>query len=164
MTNYEVWAFWYWPKTLHTMDEGTIKTPIPKCRLYWCSCLGWCSNFVGSESGQSVKLLQNMVHNTTQHHPPPPTHFLKCRKDGIPTMLSVLNNRSLCNIVRHIPTNENNKLNITYFPWLQREVTISNVCIFFFNSTYGVCDGGTAWGGGGRGEGDEINQRASSQL
>jgi hypothetical protein len=31
------------------MDEGTIKTPIPKCRLYWCFCLGWCSNFVGSE-------------------------------------------------------------------------------------------------------------------
>ncbi len=22
------------------MDEGTIKTPIPKCRLYWCF-LGW---------------------------------------------------------------------------------------------------------------------------
>ena len=45
------------------MDEGTSKTPIPKCRLYWCFCLGWCSNFVGSESGQkqSVKLLQNMV-------------------------------------------------------------------------------------------------------
>jgi hypothetical protein len=26
-----------------TMDEGTIKTPIPKCRLYWCFCLGWCA-------------------------------------------------------------------------------------------------------------------------
>ncbi len=56
------------------MDDGTIKTPIPKCRLHWCFCLGWCSNFVGSESGQkeSVKLLQNMVYNTAQH-PPPPT-------------------------------------------------------------------------------------------
>jgi hypothetical protein len=34
--------------------------------------LGWCSNFVGSESGQkqSVKLLQNMVYHTTQHPPP----------------------------------------------------------------------------------------------
>jgi hypothetical protein len=53
------------------MDEGTIKTPIPKCRLYWCFCLG-CSNFVGSESDQkqSVKLLQNMVYHTTQHPPP----------------------------------------------------------------------------------------------
>jgi hypothetical protein len=32
-------------------------------------CLGWSSNFVGSESGQkqSVKLLQNMVSNTIQH-------------------------------------------------------------------------------------------------
>ncbi len=32
-------------------------------------CLGWGSNFIGSESGQkqSVKLLQNMVYNTTQH-------------------------------------------------------------------------------------------------
>ncbi len=36
---------------------------------------GWWSNFVASESGQkqSVKLLQNMVHNTVQHpHPPTP--------------------------------------------------------------------------------------------
>jgi hypothetical protein len=35
----------------------------PKCRLYWCFCLEWCSNFVGSESGekQSVKLLQNIL-------------------------------------------------------------------------------------------------------
>jgi hypothetical protein len=59
------------------MDEGTIKTPIPKSRLYWCFCLGWGSNFVGSESGQkpSVKLLQNMVYNPTQHPPsPPPPH------------------------------------------------------------------------------------------
>ncbi len=40
-------------------------------------CLWWCSNLVGSEFGQkqSVKLLQNMVYNTTQHlpTPPPPT-------------------------------------------------------------------------------------------
>jgi hypothetical protein len=51
------------------MDEGTLKTPIPKCRLYWSFLLGWCSNFVGSESGQkqSVKPLQNMVYNITQH-------------------------------------------------------------------------------------------------
>jgi hypothetical protein len=34
------------------MDEGTIKTPISKCHLQWCLCLGRCSNFVGSESGQ----------------------------------------------------------------------------------------------------------------
>jgi hypothetical protein len=59
----------------YTMDEGTIKTPIPIRRLYWSLCFGWCSNFVGSEFGQkqSVKLLQNMVYNTPQHPPPPPT-------------------------------------------------------------------------------------------
>jgi hypothetical protein len=72
------WRFGYRPQ-IHflyrdAMDTGTIKTPIPKCRLYWCFCLGWCGNFVGSKSGQkqSVKLLQNMVYNTTQHPPPTP--------------------------------------------------------------------------------------------
>ncbi len=40
--------------------------------------LGWSRNFVGSESGQiqSVKLLQNVVSNRTQHPPPPPNHTL----------------------------------------------------------------------------------------
>ncbi len=55
------------------MDDGIIKTPIPKCRLYWCFCLGWCINFVDSESGRNrVLLLQNMVYSTTQQPPPPP--------------------------------------------------------------------------------------------
>ncbi len=42
-------------------------------------CLGWYSNFVGSESGQikSVELLQNMVSNRNQH--PPPPHPLPAR-------------------------------------------------------------------------------------
>jgi hypothetical protein len=42
-------------------------------------CLGWYGTFVGSESGpiQNVKLLQNMVSNTTQHpRPSPPSHKL----------------------------------------------------------------------------------------
>ncbi len=41
-------------------------------------CLGSSSNFVGSESGlkKNVKLLPNMVSNTTQHPPPPPSHTL----------------------------------------------------------------------------------------
>ncbi len=41
-------------------------------------CLGWCSNLVGSKSGQiqSVKLLQNKVSNTTQQHSPPPIQTL----------------------------------------------------------------------------------------
>ena len=40
-------------------------------------CLGWSSNFVGSESGQiqSVKFLQNMVSNRT-HNPPTPSQPL----------------------------------------------------------------------------------------
>ncbi len=28
------------PLCLITSDEGTLKTPIPKCRLYWSFCLG----------------------------------------------------------------------------------------------------------------------------
>jgi hypothetical protein len=42
-------------------------------------CLGWSSNFVGSESGQiqSVKLLYNMVSNRNRHPQPlPATHCL----------------------------------------------------------------------------------------
>jgi hypothetical protein len=55
-----------------TLYMYLLCAPIPKCRLYWSFLFGWCSNFVGSESGQkkSVKLLQNMVYDTTQHHPP----------------------------------------------------------------------------------------------
>jgi hypothetical protein len=61
---------------LYSMEEGTLKTPTPKCRLYWSLFWGWWSNFVGSESvkKQSEKLLQNMVYNTTQHPPPPHSH------------------------------------------------------------------------------------------
>jgi hypothetical protein len=41
-------------------------------------CFGWKGNFVGSESIQiqRVILLQNMVPNTNQHPPPPPSHTL----------------------------------------------------------------------------------------
>ncbi len=41
-------------------------------------CLGWSSNFIGSESGQihSVKLLQNVVFSRTQHPTPSPSHTL----------------------------------------------------------------------------------------
>ncbi len=42
--------------------------------------LGWSSNFVGSESGQtqSVKLPHNMVSNRTQHPPPPSQPLTVC--------------------------------------------------------------------------------------
>ncbi len=69
--------------SVETMDEGTLKTSIPKCYLYWSFLFGvvWCSNFVGSESGQkqSVKLLQNMIYNTTQHPPSPPQPQTVCK-------------------------------------------------------------------------------------
>jgi hypothetical protein len=45
-----------------------------------------CSNFVGSESGQkqSVKLLQNMVYNTTHHpHTTPNKTLLNTSKEDI---------------------------------------------------------------------------------
>jgi hypothetical protein len=54
------------------MDEETLKTPIPKCHF----CLGWCSNFIGSETGQKQSVKQNMVYNTTQHPPLTVTHCL----------------------------------------------------------------------------------------
>ncbi len=60
---------------LLSMDEGTLKTPIPYYRLHWSFCLGWWSSLVDSESGQkqSAKFLQNMVYSTIQP-PPPQTH------------------------------------------------------------------------------------------
>ena len=54
------------------MDEGTLKTPIPKCRLYWSFLFGVVKQFcIGSEPGQkqSVKLLQKMVYNTSSFRP-----------------------------------------------------------------------------------------------
>ncbi len=52
---------------VYAMDEGTLKTKSLNVVFTGHFILGCCSNFVGSESGQkrSVKLLQNMVYNTT---------------------------------------------------------------------------------------------------
>ncbi len=46
--------------------------------LHFKGFLGWSSNFVGCESGQikSLKLLQNIVSNRTQHPPHPPSRTL----------------------------------------------------------------------------------------
>jgi hypothetical protein len=60
------------------MGEGTIKTTIPKCRLYLCFCLGGVANL------QVLNLVRNRVLNscrlwsTTQLNtlPPPATHCL----------------------------------------------------------------------------------------
>ncbi len=60
--------------------KGLCDRCLPVCRPppLLGLCLGWSSNLVGSESGQiqSVKLMQNMVSNRTQHPPPPPSHTL----------------------------------------------------------------------------------------
>jgi hypothetical protein len=70
------------PKYLKSMDEGTTKTPAINVVFTGVFCLEWCSNFVVYEycQKQSVKLLQNMVYNTTQHPHPPPTatHCIHC--------------------------------------------------------------------------------------
>ncbi len=62
------------------MDEGTLKTPIPYCRLYWSFLFGvmrqFC-RFYKSGQTQSVKLLQNSVWSTAQFNtptPPPQPH------------------------------------------------------------------------------------------
>ncbi len=71
------------------MLESNAKCPYPKKlrQVFLCLrppsidfCLGRSINFVGSESGQkqSVKLLQNMVSNTTQHHPTPSQPHTVC--------------------------------------------------------------------------------------
>ncbi len=51
------------------------KAPYP-----YSFCLGWSSNFVGSESGQiqSVKLLRNMVSQQDSTHPPPSQPHTVC--------------------------------------------------------------------------------------
>ncbi len=62
--------------------EGTLRQvficlrPFPLLSF----CLRRSSNFVGSESGQiqSVKLLQNMISNTTQHPPSPSQPHTVC--------------------------------------------------------------------------------------
>ncbi len=61
---------WAWTKEL--------KDTNPLMSSLLVICLGWCSNFVGSESGQkqSVKLLQNMGYSTIQHPPRPQSHTL----------------------------------------------------------------------------------------
>jgi hypothetical protein len=59
------------------MDEETITTPIPKCRLYWCFFV-----WGGVEILQVLNLARNRMLNscriwsTTQHNIPPHSHTL----------------------------------------------------------------------------------------
>ncbi len=53
--------------------KGTLRPVFICLRPPQLFCLGWSSDFVGSESGQiqSVKLLQNMIYRRTSYPPPP---------------------------------------------------------------------------------------------
>jgi hypothetical protein len=65
------------------LEQLTCKGPLQQVIIFLrppplLGFLGWFSNFVGSESChiQSIKLLQNMVSNRTQHPQPPSSHTL----------------------------------------------------------------------------------------
>ncbi len=58
---------------IQAWDEGTLKTPVPTYRLYWSLfCLGWFSNFVGSESGQKQRAKLAAEYGL-QHNSTPPS-------------------------------------------------------------------------------------------
>ncbi len=57
-----------------SMDEGTLKTPIPKCRHYWSILFGVVgNNFVGFKSGQNKVLNSWRIWPTKQLNIPPHT-------------------------------------------------------------------------------------------
>jgi hypothetical protein len=56
------------------MDEGTLKTPIPKCRLSWSFLFGWCSNFVGPETGQKLSVKTSAEYGLKHISTPPIPH------------------------------------------------------------------------------------------
>ncbi len=66
-------------KSRITINEWTLKTQIPLCRLYWSLLFGvvmqFCRFWISGQK-QSVKLLQNMVQRTFQHPPPTVTLLL----------------------------------------------------------------------------------------
>jgi len=62
------------------MDEGTLRHQSLIVVFTGHFCLGWCSNFVGSESGQNGELNSCRIWSTTQLNtsptPPPHSHTL----------------------------------------------------------------------------------------
>jgi hypothetical protein len=62
------------------MDEGTLKTPIPKCRLYWSFLFGvvkqFCRFLAWSEGECKTPAEYSLLHNSTPHHPSTATHCL----------------------------------------------------------------------------------------
>ncbi len=72
---YPVWM------VLH-MDEGTIKTPIPKCRLYWSFLFGvgkqFCRLWIWSETEWKTPAEYGLQHNSTLPPPPSPQPHTVC--------------------------------------------------------------------------------------
>jgi len=63
------------PAILHPMDEGTLKTQSLNVFFTGHFCLGWWSNFVGSEPGQKQSVNSCRIWSTTNlNTPPPPLH------------------------------------------------------------------------------------------
>jgi hypothetical protein len=63
-------------RTTFKLDEGTIKTPIPKCCLYWCFVWGgvailWVLNLVRNTVLNSCR-----IWSTTQLNTPPQPHTI----------------------------------------------------------------------------------------
>jgi hypothetical protein len=61
---------------LLSMDEGTLKTSIPKCRLYWLFLFGvvkqFCRFWIWSETECKTPAEYGLQHNSTPCPPPPP--------------------------------------------------------------------------------------------
>ncbi len=65
-----------------TMDEDTLKTPTPKCRLSWSSLLGavkkFCRFWIWSETECKTPAEYGLQHNST----PPPPAVTHCQGRG----------------------------------------------------------------------------------
>jgi hypothetical protein len=55
-----------------TMVQITIKTPNPKCRLYWCLI-----EFIEWRYNQSCWYFRPLLRTSSLVHPPPPLHCVK---------------------------------------------------------------------------------------
>ncbi len=69
---------WLW--LVRCMDEGTLKTPIPKCRLFWSFLFGVVKQFIRfwiwSETECKTPAEYDLQHNSTPPPPPPHSHTL----------------------------------------------------------------------------------------
>jgi hypothetical protein len=65
---------------IQAMDEGTLNTPIPKCRLYWSFLFGvvkqFCRFWIWAETDCKTPVEYGPQHNSTPPTPPPHSHTL----------------------------------------------------------------------------------------